>query len=74
MAEPPPTHKRVLDLSGADGGVRKLGMGDPSATLSINALYVSIMTSERDGYDQAARSKASTGGGVALAERVLRNL
>jgi uncharacterized protein (TIGR03083 family) len=61
----------ALELSGRAGGVWKLGVGDPAATLSMDALDFSIFASGRYGFDQA-RAKARMGGDVALAERVLR--
>ena len=61
----------VFDLTGVAGGSWKVGAGEPSATIQMDALDFNILASGRFTYAEA-RSKAIVTGDVALAESALK--
>jgi len=63
----------VFDLSGLAGGTWKIGKGEPSATIQMDALEFSIFVSGRYGYEEAF-SRACLSGDIDLANDVLKDL
>ncbi len=63
----------VFDLSGIAGGAWKIGAGEPSATIQMDALDFDIFASGRFSFAEAC-SRASIFGDVELAHHALRNI
>lgn len=61
----------ILDLSGVAGGVWKVGSGEATATIQMDALDFSIFASGRFNYAEG-RAKATVSGDVTLAELALK--
>jgi uncharacterized protein (TIGR03083 family) len=61
----------IFDLSGVAGGVWKVGPGEATATIQMDALDFNIFASGRFRYDEG-RAKAILSGDVALAELALK--
>jgi uncharacterized protein (TIGR03083 family) len=62
----------IFELSGLAGGVWKIGAGQATATIRMDALDFNIYASGRLSFDEA-RTKASLSGDIALAEVALKH-
>jgi len=60
----------ILDLAGVAGGVWKVGPGEATASIHMDALDFAIFSSGRFSYDEA-RAKATLSGDIGLAELAL---
>jgi uncharacterized protein (TIGR03083 family) len=66
-----PKQAVVFDLSGLAGGTWKIGKGEPSVMIHMDALDFSIFASGRYRYEET-RSRASVSGDSELADHVLK--
>jgi len=66
------TRAVVFDLSGLAGGLWKIGTGQATASIQMDALDFNVYASGRYTYAEG-RSKANVSGDVALAELALKN-
>jgi uncharacterized protein (TIGR03083 family) len=66
-------HSIVIELSGIAGGKWKIGRGDPTATIQMDALDFNIFASGRFNYSEA-RDRADVSGDIAIAEKALKNI
>ena len=64
-------HAVVFDLAGVAGGVWKIGSGEPTATIQMDALDFNILASGRFSYAEG-RARATLSGDIALAELALK--
>lgn len=61
----------IFDLAGIAGGVWKVGSGEATATIQMDALDFNILASGRFTYDEG-RARATLSGDVVLAELILK--